>query len=82
MDSRSLPEGESLNATRNGEQEGAKMLQAKLISAKNLDELEANICTFLEGEQASQVESVSGVATVRHPTIGSDTFVVVVTYQK
>jgi hypothetical protein len=58
------------------------MLQAKVLSAKSLDELEATVCAFLEGEQGSKVESVSGVTAVRHPTVGSDTYVVVVTYQK
>jgi hypothetical protein len=58
------------------------MLEAKLISAKSLNDLEATLCAFLKGKEAAQIKCVSGVTVARHPTVGGDTYVVVVTHEK
>ncbi|NQT82443.1 hypothetical protein HQ563_05430 [bacterium] len=58
------------------------MLQAKLISSKNCDDLEKDLNAFLQGQEASKIKQVSGVSVVRHPTIGADTYAIVVTYEE
>ena len=58
------------------------MLHAKLISSKNLEDLEKDLNVFLQGLEASKIKQVSGVSVVRHPTVGADTYAIVVTYEK
>jgi hypothetical protein len=58
------------------------MLRAKLISSKQLEDLEKDLNAFLQGQEASKVKQVSGVSVVRHPTIGADTYAIVVTYEE
>jgi hypothetical protein len=57
------------------------MLKAKLILSKHLEELEQDINVFLQGQEASKIRCVSGVSVVRHPTIGADTYAIIVTYE-
>ncbi len=58
------------------------MLVAKVLSAKSLEQLEEALNEFLGGEEGANVQSVSAVSVVPHPTIGAATYVVMVTYQK
>jgi hypothetical protein len=58
------------------------MLQAKLITSKSLEDLEKDLNVFLQGLEASKIRQVSGVSVVRHPTVGADTYAIVVTYEK
>lgn len=58
------------------------MLEAKLITGKSLNDLETSLCVFLKGKEAAQIKCVSGVTVARHPTVGADTYVAVVTYEK
>jgi hypothetical protein len=58
------------------------MLQAKLISSKSLESMEQDLNTFLQGQEASKIKQVSGISVVRHPTVGADTYAIVVTYEK
>ena len=58
------------------------MLEAKLLSAKNLEKLEQALADFLRGEHGSRIESVSGVTVIPHPTVGAATYAILVTYRK
>jgi len=58
------------------------MLRAKLISSKQLEDLEKDLNAFLQGQEASKIKQVSGVSVVRHPTVGADTYAIVVTYEE
>jgi len=58
------------------------MLQAKVISSKSLEDLEKDLNAFLQGQETSKIKQVSGVSVVRHPTIGSDTYAIVVAYEE
>jgi hypothetical protein len=58
------------------------MLRAKLISSKQLEDLEKDLNAFLQGQEGSKIKQVSGVSVVRHPTIGADTYAIVVTYEE
>ena len=58
------------------------MLQAKLILSKHLEDLEADLNAFLQRQEASKIKCVSRVSVVRHPTIGADTYAIIVTYEE